>query len=133
MRQAEGADDQRRRAGRRRPGRDQRVGRAGAGQGDDGARPGPEQPAERLGRPGGEGQDDRGAAPDPRQMRAQIRPRPRDDERIPRIRPGGSTVAKLALKIPDDAQPGIYRGVISARPAPRAGSGPPTSAPPRAS
>lgn len=39
------------------------------------------------------------------------------DERIRRVRPGGSAVAGVAVKIPEEAAPGVYRGVITARPA----------------
>jgi hypothetical protein len=43
------------------------------------------------------------------------------DERIPRVRPGGSAVACVKVKIPETAAPGLYRGVVTARPEAPAG------------
>jgi hypothetical protein len=45
-----------------------------------------------------------------------------DDDGIARIRSGGSTIVTVGVEIPEDAEPGTYRGVMatcSARPAGR--------------
>jgi hypothetical protein len=46
-----------------------------------------------------------------------------DDDGISRIRSGGSTIVVVRIEIPEDAEPGVYRGVIATRSERPAGRG----------